>query len=52
MDERLTTQELEEFNEWLDWQQSKYEGALAELIDDAQEKEKVVETAETDDLPF
>lgn len=48
----LTPDELEEFDDWLSWEQSKYEGMLASMIDDEQAKEKVVETAETDDLPF
>lgn len=54
MDEygRLTAAELEEFNEWLEWQQGLYEGALADLIDEEPEKEKVAEPEETDDLPF
>ena len=48
----LTPDELEEYDDWLDWEQSKYEGMLASMIDEEPEKEKVAETEETDDLPF
>lgn len=49
----LTPDELEEFDDWLDWQQSLYEGALATLIDQQEpEKENLAEASTFDEIPF
>lgn len=48
----LTPDELDEFDDWLSWEQSKYEGMLASMIDDEQAKENLAEASTFDEIPF